>query len=206
MGDGRRGRDCASLWGADTADRPRAVDRGSQTVDLGIGLATREGSFDREEEEEGGCAGSSEAGGDPAGEGEGGRTRTMTTAAAGEEEGAREGADVVPKPKDDPKYEKYRRMMRMGLMKETARHAMIRDNLDPRCVCYASIGRSLRAGASARPFYFDALALYFNDTVLLHFRQHFEFGFGGDAARKPAPFFRRWTRRWERRRGSRRGL
>ena len=146
------GRDCACCCGGpNTADRPRAVDRGSQTVDLGISLATREGSFDREEEEEGGCAGSSEAGGDPAGEGEGGKTRTMTTAAAGEEEGAREGADVVPKPKDDPKYEKYRRMMRMGLMKETARHAMICDNLDPRCVRVLCIDRSVASGGRLGP-------------------------------------------------------
>jgi hypothetical protein len=156
MGDGRRRGllDRSSLpSGTATADRPR-VDCGSQTVDLGIVLAASEGLFDREEEEEeegGRCTESSEAGGDTAGEDQDGKTTTTTTttAAAGEEE--KEGADGGPKPKDDPKYEKYRRMMRMGLPKEAARHAMIRDNLDPRCVRYISMCRSPSGGASARP-------------------------------------------------------
>jgi len=210
MGDGRRGLDCASLpSGTATADRPR-VDCGSQTVDLGIGLAASEGLFDREEEGEeemGGCTESSEAGGDTAGEDEDGKTTTTTTtAAAGEEE--KEGADGGPKPKDDPKYEKYRRMTRMGLPKEAARHAMIRDNLDPRCVrsTYRWVG-CLR-GVPRPAFYFDILALFFTNRHFPLFGQHLGFGSGGAATRKPtSSFFRRWTRRWERRRcGSRRGL
>jgi hypothetical protein len=47
--------------------------------------------------------------------------------------------DTDPKLKDDPVYAKYYKMIRMGLSKEVAQHAMIRDKLDPRCVlilCY----------------------------------------------------------------------
>lgn len=40
--------------------------------------------------------------------------------------------DVLPKLKDDSVYEKYYKMIKMGLPKEVAKHAMIRDKLDPR--------------------------------------------------------------------------
>ena len=42
--------------------------------------------------------------------------------------------DADPKLKDDPVYAKYYKMLKLGLAKEVAQHAMIRDKLDPRCV------------------------------------------------------------------------
>jgi len=39
--------------------------------------------------------------------------------------------DTGPPLKDDPKYTKYFKMMKMGLPKEAAKHAMVRDQLDP---------------------------------------------------------------------------
>jgi len=42
--------------------------------------------------------------------------------------------DGEPKLKEDPKYEKYFKMMKMGLPKEVAQHAMTRDQMDPRYV------------------------------------------------------------------------
>ena len=54
-----------------------------------------------------------------------------------------EGDDGVPL-KEDPKYVKYYKMMKMGLPKEAVQHAMTRDQMDPRyvyvssCLCWAS--------------------------------------------------------------------
>jgi len=42
-----------------------------------------------------------------------------------------EKEDTGPPLKDDPKYVKYFKMMKMGLPKEAAKHAMVRDGLDP---------------------------------------------------------------------------
>jgi hypothetical protein len=39
--------------------------------------------------------------------------------------------DTGPPLKDDPKYSKYFKMLKMGLPKEAAKHAMVRDQLDP---------------------------------------------------------------------------
>ena len=39
--------------------------------------------------------------------------------------------DGEPKLQDDPKYDKYFKMMKMGLPKEVAKHAMSRDQMDP---------------------------------------------------------------------------
>ena len=44
------------------------------------------------------------------------------------------GTGVGPPLKEDPKYEKYYKMMLLGLHKEVAKHAMARDQLDPRYV------------------------------------------------------------------------
>ena len=50
-----------------------------------------------------------------------------------------EGDDGVPL-KDDPKYVKYYKMMKMGLPKEAVQHAMTRDQMDPRYVlCLVSV-------------------------------------------------------------------
>ena len=48
-----------------------------------------------------------------------------------------EGDDGVPL-KDDPKYVKYYKMMKMGLPKEAVQHAMTRDQMDPRYVYVSS--------------------------------------------------------------------
>ena len=39
-----------------------------------------------------------------------------------------------PSLKDDPKYQKYYKMMTMGLPKYAVKHAMTRDRMDPRYV------------------------------------------------------------------------
>ena len=44
------------------------------------------------------------------------------------------GASDCPPLKEDPKYEKYYKMILLGLHKEVAKHAMTRDQLDPRYV------------------------------------------------------------------------
>ena len=44
---------------------------------------------------------------------------------------ASDGKDDGPALKDHPKYQKFYKMLRMGLPKETVRHAMTRDGLDP---------------------------------------------------------------------------
>jgi len=45
-----------------------------------------------------------------------------------------EGDDDGLPLKQDPKYVKYYKMMKMGLPKEAVKHAMARDQVDPRCV------------------------------------------------------------------------
>jgi len=97
--------------------------------------------LDRVEEEEpanpteistsGGGAGKGGSGnGDGTGGGDGSGEKKdgdAAAAASGDEDGE-------PKLKDDPKYEKYFKMMKMGLPKEVAQHAMTRDQMDPRYV------------------------------------------------------------------------
>jgi hypothetical protein len=39
----------------------------------------------------------------------------------------------------DPQYQKYYAMMKMGLPKQVAQHAMKRDQLDPRYVCFRTV-------------------------------------------------------------------
>ena len=68
-------------------------------------------------------------------EGEDGKnTATDVEVKDEEEREGREGVRAGLNLKDDPTYEKYYRMMRMGLPKEAVKHAMSRDNLDPRYV------------------------------------------------------------------------
>ena len=72
-------------------------------------------------------------GGGGSGDGKGG-TGNGDGADGGKKEG--EGStdankDAEPKLKDDPKYDKYFKMMKMGLPKEVAQHAMTRDQMDP---------------------------------------------------------------------------
>ncbi|KAL3808775.1 hypothetical protein ACHAXA_005500 [Cyclostephanos tholiformis] len=130
--------------GTPATDRPTRMECASQTVDLGLDLAREEGR--------GGCASSSEPCDvaknesdddmrrddevDADVENEDGMIITTSPEADGlvnEDTDEEKGERVCcgPKLKDDPKYEKYYRMMRMGLPKEAVRHAMTRDNLDP---------------------------------------------------------------------------
>jgi hypothetical protein len=55
-----------------------------------------------------------------------------------EKDGSKEAVDGEPKLKFDPKYQKYYAMMKMGLPKQVAQHAMKRDQLDPRYVLAAT--------------------------------------------------------------------
>lgn len=56
-----------------------------------------------------------------------------------EKDGSKEAVDGEPKLKFDPKYQKYYAMMKMGLPKQVAQHAMKRDQLDPRYVCFRTV-------------------------------------------------------------------